>query len=147
MGHINSGNNPVHSSYRQLRTRRALMLLNDVPWLRTRRVLSPKTLYSNSALLVLCRTSLNINNALLALNRRYFTSGLIINVSCNILPLNWMSLDNIHIHKFVKCFAIFYSSFSVHFHEFLIATLPLAKETNTNHQTRKHTYTCTRLSP
>ena len=42
----------LYSAYRQLRTRRALMQLKDVP-LRTRRALLPLTLYSNSALLVL----------------------------------------------------------------------------------------------
>ena len=56
--------------YRQLRARRALLQIKDVP-LRTRRALSPYTLYSNSALLVLNRTSLKCNNALLALNWRY----------------------------------------------------------------------------
>ena len=67
-----SDNHPaaVTPSYRQLRARRALLLLKDVP-LRTRRALSPQTLYSNSALLVLNRTSLNIDSALLALNRRH----------------------------------------------------------------------------
>ena len=44
-------------TFRQLRARRALTLFNDVP-LRTRRALSPYTLYSNSALLVLNGTSL-----------------------------------------------------------------------------------------
>ena len=39
--------------------------------LRTRRALSPKTLYSDSAPLVLNRTSLNCINALLVLNWRY----------------------------------------------------------------------------
>ena len=54
---------------RQLRARRALLQIKDLP-LRTRRALSPYTLYSNSALLVLNGTSLNCNNALLALNWR-----------------------------------------------------------------------------
>ena len=53
--------------YRRLRARRALTLLNNVP-LRTRRVLSPQTLYSDSPLLVLIGTSLKCNNGLLALN-------------------------------------------------------------------------------
>ena len=51
----------------QLRARRVLKLFNDV-LLRTRRALSPYTLYSDSAILVLNGTSLNIVNALLALN-------------------------------------------------------------------------------
>ena len=42
----------LYSAYCQLRTRRALMQLKDVP-LRTRRSLLPLTLYSNSALLAL----------------------------------------------------------------------------------------------
>ena len=54
---------------RQLRARRALLQTNDVP-LRTRRALLPWALYSNSTLLVLNGTSLNCNNALLALNWR-----------------------------------------------------------------------------
>ena len=44
-----------------------LLQFKDVP-LRTRRALSPLTLYNNSALLVLSGTSLNCRNALLALN-------------------------------------------------------------------------------
>ena len=43
------------------------MLFNDVP-LSTRMALSPQTLYSDSTVLVLNGTSLNIENALLALN-------------------------------------------------------------------------------
>ena len=58
----------------QLRARRALSLFKDVP-LGTRRALSPKTLYSNSPLLVLNGTSLNIDSALLALNWRYFLTS------------------------------------------------------------------------
>ena len=46
---------------------------SDVP-LRTRRVLSLYKVYDDSALLVLKWTSLNCNNALLALNWRYFPS-------------------------------------------------------------------------
>ena len=46
----------LNTEYRQLRARRALL---------------PLTLYSNSALLVLNRTSLSCNNALLALNWRH----------------------------------------------------------------------------
>ena len=42
----------LKTTYRQLRARRALLQIKDVP-LRTRRALSPYTLYSNSALLVL----------------------------------------------------------------------------------------------
>ena len=53
--------------YRQVRARRALLQINDVP-LRTRRALLPLTLYSDSALLVLNGTSLSCNNTLLALN-------------------------------------------------------------------------------
>ena len=55
-------------AYCQLRVRRALPLFIDVP-LRTRRVLSPQTLYSDNALLVLNGTSLDIDtdSALLAL--------------------------------------------------------------------------------
>ena len=57
--------------YRQLRARRALSQFRDVP-LRTRRALSPLcTLYSDSALLGLNGTSVNINSALLALSWRY----------------------------------------------------------------------------
>ena len=58
----------VNLKYRQLRARRALLEIKDVP-LRTRRALL--TLYSNSTLLVLNGTSLSCNNALLALNWRY----------------------------------------------------------------------------
>ena len=43
----------------------------SIEWLRTRRALSPWTLYSDSALLVLNGTSLNIYTALLALNWRH----------------------------------------------------------------------------
>ena len=53
----------------QLTARRALSLFNDVP-LRTRSALSQWTMYSYSTLLVLDRTSLNIDSALLALNWR-----------------------------------------------------------------------------
>ena len=53
--------------YRQLRARRGLLQIKDVP-LRTRRALLPLTLYSDSALLVLNGTSLSCNNTLLALN-------------------------------------------------------------------------------
>ena len=55
---------------RQLRTRRALTLCNNVP-MRTRRELSPFTLCSASTLLVLNGTSLNSDNALLTLNWRF----------------------------------------------------------------------------
>ena len=48
----------------------ALLQFKDVS-LSTRRALSQYTLYMNSALLVLNGTSLNSNNALLTLNRRY----------------------------------------------------------------------------
>ena len=51
----------------ELRARTALSLFKEVP-LRTRKALSPLTLYSDSALLVLNGTSLNIDSALLALN-------------------------------------------------------------------------------
>ena len=64
--------NTTTTTYRQLRARRALLQINDVP-LRTRRELLPLTLYSNSALLVLNGTSLSCNNALLALNWRYIS--------------------------------------------------------------------------
>ena len=53
-----------------MRARRALPLFKDVP-LRTRRVLLPWILYSNSTLLVVNKTSLNIDSALLALNWRH----------------------------------------------------------------------------
>ena len=52
---------------RQLRARRALPLFKDI-LLRTRRALSLYKVYGNSALVGLNRTSLNSNNALLALN-------------------------------------------------------------------------------
>ena len=52
--------------YRQLRARRALLQIKDVP-LRTRRALSLYKVSGNSALLVLNGTSLICNNALLAL--------------------------------------------------------------------------------
>ena len=56
--------------YRQLKARRALSLFkDDLLW--TRRVLSPYSLYSNNALLVLNGTSLNIDSALLVLNWWY----------------------------------------------------------------------------
>ena len=56
--------------YHQLRARRAILLFKYVP-LRTRRVLSPWSLHTYTAFLVLNGTSLNIDSALLALNRRY----------------------------------------------------------------------------
>ena len=56
--------------YSRLRTRRALPLFNNVP-LRTSRALWPKTLCSDSTLLVLNGTSLNGGNALLAHNWQY----------------------------------------------------------------------------
>ena len=56
--------------HRQLRTRRALLQIKDVP-LRTRRALLQSTLHSYSTLLVLNGTSLSCNNALLALNWRH----------------------------------------------------------------------------
>ena len=52
---------------RELRARRALLQFKDVP-LRTRKALSLYNVYGDSALLVLSGTSLNCNNALLALN-------------------------------------------------------------------------------
>ena len=55
------------SAYRQLRARRALLQVKDVP-LRTRRALLLYKVYGDSALLVLNGTSLICNNALLALN-------------------------------------------------------------------------------
>ena len=57
--------------YRQLRARRALWQLNDVPPLKTRKGLSLYKVYANNALLVLNGISLNIN-ALLALSQQYF---------------------------------------------------------------------------
>ena len=60
-------------------------LFKDV-LLRTRRTISPLTLYSNSTLLVLNGTSLNIDSALLALPRRYA------HLSLN--PSLWSVLDN-----------------------------------------------------
>ena len=58
----------VHITLHQLRTRRALLQSKDVP-LRTRRELKTvQSLDGDSALLALNRTSLNRNNALLALN-------------------------------------------------------------------------------
>ena len=56
--------------YRQLRARRMLLQIKDVP-LRTRRALLLYKVYGNSALLVLNGTSLICNNTLLALNWRY----------------------------------------------------------------------------
>ena len=57
----------------QVRARRVLSIFKDVP-LRTRRVLLPYTFYSNSALLVLNRTSLDIDSSLLAFNWQYVMS-------------------------------------------------------------------------
>ena len=73
-----------YKTYRQLRARRVLMLLNTV-LLRSRRalllynvygdnVLNRTSLNSDSALLVLNRTSLNSDNALLVLNRTSLNS-------------------------------------------------------------------------
>ena len=56
--------------YHQLRARRELSIFKDVP-LRTRRVLSLYKVNGNSALLVLNRTSLDIDSALLALTWWY----------------------------------------------------------------------------
>ena len=56
--------------YRRLRSRRALTRFIAVQ-LRTRRALSSYTLYSDSILLVLSGTMLNIDNTLLALNWWY----------------------------------------------------------------------------
>ena len=61
------GHTTSRALYCRLRARRALTLFNNIP-LRTRRALSPQTLYSDSPLLVLNGTSLNNINALLALN-------------------------------------------------------------------------------
>ena len=61
---------PTLSTCRQLRARRALLQSKDVP-LRTRRAPSLYKVYGDNALLVLNRTSLNCNNALLAPNWRY----------------------------------------------------------------------------
>ena len=58
-----------------------LSLFKDVP-LRTRWALSPKNMYSDSALLVLNRTSLNIDSALLVLNRAS------LNIDSALLALN-----------------------------------------------------------
>ena len=57
-------------SYHQVKARRALLQFKDV-LLRTRRVLSLYKVYGDRALLVFNGTSLNCNNALLALNWRY----------------------------------------------------------------------------
>ena len=84
---------PKWRVYRWLRARRALTLTDDVS-LRTRRVQSPLTLYSDSALLVLNRTSLNFINALLVLNR---TSLNCINA---LLALNWRYLGD---HRIAWC--------------------------------------------
>ena len=62
--------NSINLIYCQLRARRALSLLHDVP-LRTRRALSLCKVYGDSALLVLNGTLLNSVNALLAFSRRY----------------------------------------------------------------------------
>ena len=58
-----------------LRTRRVLSLFKDV-LLRTRKALSPQTSYSDSTLLILNRTSLNIVSALLTLKWQYMESKL-----------------------------------------------------------------------
>ena len=58
--------NPVNLIYCQLRARKALMLVKDVP-LRTRRVVSLYKVYGDIALLVLNRTLLNSFHTLLAL--------------------------------------------------------------------------------
>ena len=54
-------------TYHQLRARRALLQLKDVP-LRTNRALSLYKVNGNSALLVLIGTALICNNTLLVLN-------------------------------------------------------------------------------
>ena len=84
------------SKYRQLRARRALLQIKDVP-LRTRRALLPLTLYSNSTLLVLNGTSLSCNNAFLALNWRYLRGRVwhSTHSSCNI---NFSSSTMNHCH-------------------------------------------------
>ena len=64
----------ANRAYRQLRARRALLQLKDVP-LRTRRGLSLYKVNSNSALLVLNGTSFICNSALLALSWRYVQLG------------------------------------------------------------------------
>ena len=68
--HSNHNLMTVLAIYHWLGTRKALTQLKDV-LLRTRRVLSPQTLYSSSTLLVFNGTSLNSDNALLALNSWY----------------------------------------------------------------------------
>ena len=70
----------IHTLYRQLRARRALLQIKDVP-LRTRRVLLPMILYSSNALLVLNGTSLSCNNALLALNWRYIPTDFLLKIN------------------------------------------------------------------
>ena len=57
-------------AYRQLRARRALLISKDVQ-LRNRRALLLYNVYGDSALLVLSRTSLKSDSALLALNWRF----------------------------------------------------------------------------
>ena len=71
-----------HTTFRQLRARRAVSLFKDVP-LRTIRALSPLTLYSDSALLVRNITSLNIYSALLVRN------VISLNIYSALLALNW----------------------------------------------------------
>ena len=72
---------------RQLRARRALLQIKDVP-LRTRRALLPLTLYSNSALLVLNRTSLSCNNNLRRNKNMKKIKTTCIHTTCN-LSDNW----------------------------------------------------------
>ena len=57
-------------AHRQLRVRRALSILKDIP-LRTRRAVSLYKVYGDSALLVLNGTSFNSDSALLVLNWRH----------------------------------------------------------------------------
>ena len=88
--------------YFEMRARRALPLLNDVPLrtrralslfnnalLRTRRVLSLYKVYGDSALLVLNGTSLNSINALLVLRRYFHENCTVPVVAWELLRLGW----------------------------------------------------------
>ena len=86
--------------YCQLRARRALLQLKDVP-LRTRRVLLLYKVNGDSALLVLNGTSLICNSALLALSWRYHVQVCMVFCFCFCVSCN----EQMTLH-----FIIFYTS-------------------------------------
>ena len=92
---------PLFTTYRQLRARRALITFQRCSGhLRTRRALSQYNVYSDSALLVLNRTSLKSDSAIPALNWQYVINLFII-LSCSM----WMFYS---VYKNLKWFIMYF---------------------------------------